>query len=94
MIIEDDLGWLLEQLHGLTDDALLPKEITLDVAVDLYLTEQCSIGQAAHLAGVTRWQLQDELSSRGKPASLGSDLPLEELDDMVELIEVSYGSRQ
>lgn len=90
----DDLTWLIEQLHRLTDDFSLPTKATLDDAIDFYLKEQCSLGKAAELAGITRWQLQNELYMRGTPASLGSDLTLAEIDDMVDIIEAHYGSGQ
>ena len=39
--------------------ATLPEHATLDEAVGLYLVEACSLGRAAELAGVTRWDILD-----------------------------------
>ena len=74
------------------DDEPLPERASLDEAIQLYLDDRCSLGRAAELANVTRWQLQDVLYERGTPASLGSDLTLEEIDVMVDMIEDRYGS--
>ena len=74
------------------DDEPLPESATLDEAITLYLADKCSLGRAAELAGVTRWDIQDILYERGTPASLGSDMTLEEIDVMVDMIEDRYGS--
>ena len=89
-----DLNWLRTQLDKLLDDAPLPESATLDEAIDLYLADRCSLGRAAELAGVTRWHIQDILAERGTPASLGSDLDLEEVDAMVDVVEAEYGYRK
>lgn len=89
-----DLHWLAEQLNQLLDDESLPERATLDEAIDLYLADKCSLGRAAELAGVTRWHLQDILAERGTPASLGSDLAMEEIEAMVDLVEANYGHCQ
>lgn len=90
----DDLQWLIEQLHQFTEDTPLPKKVTLAEAIQLYQTEQCSLAKAAELVGITRWQLQKILYQRGTPGSLGSDLPLAAIDDMVDLIEAEYAGRE
>ena len=89
-----DLRWLTEQLNKLLDEGPLPESATLDEAIDLYLADRCSLGRAAELAGVTRWHIQDILAERGTPASLGSDLTLEEIDAMVDMVEAQYGYRE
>ncbi len=45
--------------------ATLPDHATLDEAVELYLADACSLGRAAELAGVTRWDILDALRARG-----------------------------
>jgi hypothetical protein len=40
------------------DDEPLPESATPDEAVELYLDDKCSLGRAAQLAGVTRWQMR------------------------------------
>ncbi|MGB0386302.1 MAG: UPF0175 family protein [Ardenticatenaceae bacterium] len=101
-----DLHWLRGLLDTLLDDESseyptwdedddeLPESATLDEAIELYLADKCSLGRAAELAGVTRWHLQDMLYERGTPASLGSDLTLSEIDDMVDMVEERYGYRE
>src|SRR2546421_6443118 len=58
-----DQRWLVDVLGQDLGDTL-PERATLDEAIDLYLTERCSLGRAAELAGVTRWDLQDVLKAR------------------------------
>ncbi len=89
-----DLRWLRTQLDKLLADDPLPESATLDEAIELYLADKCSLGRAAELAGVTRWHIQDILAERGTPASLGSDLTLEEIDAMVDMVEAQYGYRE
>lgn len=90
----DDLHWLIDQLHQFTEDTSLPEKVTVDQAIQLYQTEQCSLGKAAELAGITRWQLQEILARRGTPGTLGSNLPLADIDDMVDLLEAEYAGRK
>jgi len=90
----DDLQWLIEQLHRFTEDSPLPEKVTLEEAIHFYQTDQCSLGKAAELAGITRWQLQEILYQRGTPGTLGSSLTLAEIDDMVDLLEAEYAGRE
>jgi predicted HTH domain antitoxin/antitoxin (DNA-binding transcriptional repressor) of toxin-antitoxin stability system len=90
----DDLRWLIERLHQFAQDDQLPEKLTLEEAIHFYQTDQCSLSKAAELAGITRWQLQEILYQRGTPGTLGSDLTLDEIDDMVDLLEVEYAGRQ
>ena len=96
MLSPADQEWLTEQLARLDpweddNDSELPQSATLDEAIELYLADKCSLGRAAELAGVTRWHLQDILHERGTPASLGSDLTLAEIDEMVDMVEERVG---
>ena len=81
-----DRRWLAETLREELDDTL-PKSATLDEAIALYLADKCSLGRAAELAGVTRWDLQDVLYERGTPVTIHSDLTADEMDDIAERLE-------
>lgn len=81
---------LLERLQQFAQDNELPENLTLEEAIHIYQANQCSLGKAAELAGVTRWQLQEILHQRGTPGVFDSDLTLNEIDDMVNLLETEY----
>jgi len=59
----------------------------MDEAIELYLADQCSLGRAAELAGVTRWDIQDTLSQRGIPIEIDSCQSVEEMDALTERLE-------
>ena len=94
----DDLRWLGEQLLRLSDDERqsesdlwdddnddpLPESATLDEAIQLYLDDKCSLGRAAELAGLTRWDLQKSLHERGTPVEIYGDRTAEEIDELAE----------
>ena len=97
----DDQRWLAEQLLRLSDDETqpesdlwnddddepLPESATLDEAVELYLADKCSLGRAAELAGLTRWDIQDILKERNIPIYGGSEMSVEEMYDQIEWLE-------
>ena len=83
---DEDRQWLAELLNRL-DDAPLPTEATLDEAITLYLADACSLGRAAELAGVTRWDIMDELAERGIPLLVHGDQTPEEMDAFAEQLE-------
>lgn len=93
----DDLRWLWEELKRLLDneaqlwedddDEPLPESATLDQAVELYLADQCSLGRAAELAGLTRWHIMDVLHERGIPTNGHHDFTPAEYDRMREIME-------
>ena len=83
---DEDRQWLAELLNRL-DDAPLPTQATLDQAITLYLADACSLGRAAELAGVTRWELMDELGERGIPILGHGDQTAEEMDAQAEQLE-------
>jgi len=63
-----DIQWLIKQLKKRVEEKPLPDNATLNEAVELCLDDKCSLGRAAELAGVTRWDIQDALSfSRSQP---------------------------
>jgi predicted HTH domain antitoxin len=83
-----DLHWLQEQLNQLLEeDEPLPEQATLDEAVELFLADKCSLGRAAELAGVTRWDIQDILKERGIPIMIYSSKTVEEMDQLAEELE-------
>jgi predicted HTH domain antitoxin len=78
-----DRHWLAELLSRL-DDEPLPEQATLEEAIALYLADACSLGRAAELAGVTRWDIIDQLKARGIPLLVYDDGTAEEMDALAE----------
>src|SRR5262245_48190948 len=75
--------WLALHLQEYLETTL-PEQATLDEAVELYLADACSLGRAAELAGVTRWDVLDALKARGamqRPVDVRS---AEQIDDLAE----------
>lgn len=83
----DDQNWLAEQLNRLLDDEPLPESATIDEAIELYLADECSLGRAAELAGVTRWDLQEILYERGTPVEIYNSKSVEEMDELADRLE-------
>jgi predicted HTH domain antitoxin len=83
--------WLVEQFNQLVYDEL-PESATVEEAIQLYLADQCSLGRAAELAGVTRWDIMDILYERGIPTNGGHELTIEEYETMFERMEARYGN--
>jgi predicted HTH domain antitoxin len=81
-----DQCWLALQLQEYLE-ATLPDHATLDQAVELYLANACSLGRAAELAGVTRWDLLDALQARGAMQCPGNTRSADEIDDLAERLE-------
>lgn len=82
----DDRRWLAELLSRL-DDEPLPERATLEEAIVLYLADACSLGRAAELARVTRWDIIDQLKERGIPIYVHSTRSAQEIDDLAEELE-------
>lgn len=85
-----DQHWLAAQLNRLTSDEdveSLPESATFNEAIDLYLADKCSLGRAAELAGVTRWEIMDVLHERNIPTNGGHDLSTEEYGAMLDSFE-------
>ena len=82
----EDRHWLAELLSRL-DDEPLPEHATLEEAVALYLADACSLGRAAELAGVTRWDVIDYLKKRDIPIYVYSDKTAEEIDALADELE-------
>jgi predicted HTH domain antitoxin len=78
--------WLAELLSR-ESDAPLPEHATFEEAIALYLLDACSLGRAAELAGVTRWDIQDRLKEWGIPIPVAGDQSAQEIDDLAEQLE-------
>jgi len=65
-------------------DAPLPDHATVEEAIALYLLNACSIGRAAELAGVTRWDIQDRLKVLGISIPIAGDQSAQEIDEFAE----------
>ena len=83
-----DLRWLREQIeYLLEEEQSLPEHATLEEAIALFLADQCSLGRAAELAGVTRWDIQDLLKERGIPIMIYSGKSVEEMDQLADKLK-------
>lgn len=78
--------WLARQLHAYLETTF-PEQATLDDAIELYLADACSLGRAAELASVTRWDLLDALQARGVMQRPGEARSADEIDDLAERLE-------
>jgi predicted HTH domain antitoxin len=81
----------IEELLSRENDAPLPEQATLDEAIALYLLDACSLGRAAELAGVTRWDIQDRLKELGIPIPIAGDQSAQEIDALAEQLEREGG---
>jgi len=82
-----DINWLVNQFKKLLNNEALPDRATLNEAIEFYLADKCSLGRAAELAGVTRWDIQDTLSQRGIPIEIYSSKSVEEMDALAERLK-------
>jgi predicted HTH domain antitoxin len=64
--------------------ATLPTRATIVEAVELYLADACSLGRAAELAGVTRWDILDALQERGMMQRSDNSPNAAEIDALAE----------
>lgn len=78
--------WLAELLSR-ESDAPLPEHAALDEAIALYLLDACSLGRAAELAGVTRWDIQDRLKEWGISIPVAGNQSPQEIDELAEQLE-------
>jgi len=65
----------------------LPEQATIDEAVGFYLADQCSLGRAAELAHVTRWELIEVLKQRHIPITVETDFTAAEMDELAIALE-------
>lgn len=83
---EEDRQWLATLLNRL-EDTPLPEVATLDEAIAFYLADACSLGRAAELAGVTRWDVIDKLKERGIPVLVYHTRTAQEIDELADELE-------
>lgn len=81
-----ETAWRQQELEQETDDSL-QETATLDEAVALYLADQCSLGRAAELANVTRWDIIDVLKKRRIPIVIDTDFSVAEMDAIADELE-------
>ena len=60
----------------------VPDQEALEQAIALYQQEEISLGRAAEMAGITRWELMRLLKARGTPVTV-QVLPAEEMDERI-----------
>ena len=78
--------WLSVQLQTHIA-ATLPEHTTLSEAVELYLADACSLGRAAELASVTRWDVLDALAARNLMQTPTDFRSADEMDDLADRLE-------
>ena len=68
-------------------EAMTPPDAAVDRAIALYNQQAITLGRAAEMAGVTRWELQRTLRVRGAPL-LVEVPPTQEMDrDLAKYLE-------
>jgi predicted HTH domain antitoxin len=82
----EDRTLLADLLHN-EREVPLPNHATLDQAIALYLADACSLGRAAEIAGVTYWDIQEDLRSRGIPLFAAGERSAEEIDALANELE-------
>ena len=58
-------------------------QLSVEAAIQLYKEEEVTLGRAAEMAGITRWEFETLLADRGIERSVTCD-PAEDLDRQVE----------
>lgn len=81
-----DQRWLAMHLQEYLE-MTLPDHATLDEAVELYLADACSLGRAAELASVTRWDILDALHAQGAMQRPGAVRSADEMEALAEQLE-------
>ena len=89
-----DLEWLVKQINLVLEEAALPESATMDEAIDLLLADQCSLGRAAELVGVTRWDVMDVMKERGIPIIIDFHSPIEEIDAFADELDARDAARE
>lgn len=74
----------LAKLFSRAEHAPLPEHAPIDEATELYLADACSLGRAAELAGVTRWDIIARLKERGIPVFAPGEQTAHEMDAQAE----------
>jgi predicted nucleic acid-binding protein/predicted HTH domain antitoxin len=78
----------LAKLFSRAENAPLPEHASIDEATELYLADACSLGKAAELAGVTRWNIIARLKERGIPVFAPGEQTAHELDAQAEQLRL------
>ncbi len=85
-----DQQWIMRQLSQSLGQAVvapLPAQTSLEETLELYLDDQCSLGRAAELAGVTRWEIIDMLKTRNISIPVYSRRRAPQIDELAERLE-------
>jgi predicted HTH domain antitoxin len=78
---------VLAEMLKLRMDDTLPEQGTVEEAIALYLADKCSLGRAAELANITRWELIDILRKRNIPIMVETDFTAIEMDAVAKELE-------
>jgi len=70
----------LAELLKREQDEPFPDRASIDEAIELYLADVCSLGRAAEIAGVTRWDIIGRLKERHISIPVAGEESAEEMD--------------
>ncbi|GEM_PF-1085953 len=82
-----EINWLVNQLTKLRDQKTVPQSLTLEAAIAGFLADQYSLGKAAELAGVTRWELQEELANRQMTIEIYTNKTVAQMEALEDTLE-------
>jgi predicted HTH domain antitoxin len=77
---------LVERLNRQIDDSL-PEKATVEEAIALYQADKCSLGRAAELVSISRWEFIAMLKKRNIPVIVETDLTAAEMDAIEKELE-------
>ncbi len=86
-VIEKALDTLFAITNKPLADSQTSAKVTLEQAIKLYLADQCTLFQAAELAGGTCGQVMNGLKERGLPNHRGSQMTLAEKNILLEWLK-------
>ncbi|MCI0525298.1 MAG: UPF0175 family protein [Acidobacteria bacterium] len=78
----------IAELLSREQDEPLPEQASIEEAIELFLADACSLGRAAELAGVTRWDIIDRLKERCITIPVRGHRTAEEIDALAEELEL------
>ncbi|WP_240910890.1 UPF0175 family protein [Thermococcus sp. MV5] len=64
----------------------LPRMVRLYLVIELYREGKISLGKAAEIAGITRWEMMEVLSSKGVPLQYDEDDLKEDIDTLERVL--------
>jgi len=70
----------------------VPDQEALEQAIALYQQEEISLGRAAEMARITRWELMRLLKARDTPVTV-QVLPAEEMDERIASLNLVFKDR-